>query len=88
MARSRKTDKDDEVETFDRGVTALEELVGALESGELPLEQALQAFEKGVGLVRRLNDRLNEAEKKIEVLSRNSAGDLITQALDEDETDE
>lgn len=88
MGKGRKTDTDGVEDTFDQGVTALEELVGALESGDLPLEQALEAFEKGVGLVRRLNDRLNEVEKKIEILSRSSAGDLVSEAIDEDDPDE
>jgi exodeoxyribonuclease VII small subunit len=88
VGKSRKTDADGVGETFDQGVTALEELVGALESGDLPLEQALEAFEKGVGLVRRLNERLNEAEKKIEILSRGSAGDLVSEAIDEGDPDD
>lgn len=85
MAKSRKAGVDKGGESFEQGLTALEELVAALESGELPLEEALAAYEKGVGLVRRLNDRLNEAEKKIEVLSRDTAGDLVVEAMAEDE---
>lgn len=88
MARSRKAKAEEDGETFAAGVAALEELVASLESGELPLEEALTAYEQGVGLVRRLNDRLNEAEKKIEILSRNAAGDLVAQPMAEDEDDE
>jgi exodeoxyribonuclease VII small subunit len=88
VAKSRKTETDGGAESFDQGVMALEELVGALESGELPLEQALAAFEQGVGLVRRLNERLNQAEQKIEILSRSAGGELVAKALDENEPDE
>jgi len=76
-------------ESFDEGMKSLESLVGDLESGELPLEAALESFEKGVGLVRSLNERLNEAEKKIEILSRAADGGLVTQdARDLEDPDE
>ncbi len=89
MAAKKKKPASEGAEvTFEEGISALEGLVTELESGELPLEKALQSFERGVGLVRTLNDRLNEAEKKIEVLSRGSGGDLLVESLDEGDGEE
>lgn len=71
---------------FEDGMLALENLVARLESGDLPLEEALGLFEQGVGLVRSLQEKLNEAERRIEVLSRAEDGALLTRPLDQDES--
>jgi exodeoxyribonuclease VII small subunit len=63
---------------FEEEIKDLEEIVGKIDSGELTLEDSIGAFERGVALVRSLNQKLDEIEKKVEVLSRNSHGDLKT----------
>lgn len=63
-------------QSFEEKMGALELLVARLESGELSLEEALRAYEEGVALVRQLNERLNAAERVIEVLSRGRDGEL------------
>jgi len=63
---------------FEEELKDLEEIVGKIDSGELTLEDSIGAFERGVALVRSLNQKLDEIEKKVEVLSRNSHGDLRT----------
>ena len=63
---------------FEEEIKDLEEIVGKIDSGELTLEDSIGAFERGVALVRSLNQKLDEIEKKVEVLSRNSQGDLKT----------
>jgi exodeoxyribonuclease VII small subunit len=74
---------------FDEGMAELEAIVARLESGELALEDALAAFEKGIGLVRTLNQRLTEAEARVEVLTRSTEGTLTLQPLpDADATEE
>ena len=55
---------------FEESLGALEKIVAQLESGELPLERALEIFEEGVGLARRCQSQLEEAERKVEVLLR------------------
>ena len=45
-----------------------------LEQGELPLEKSLELFEQGVKLSRDCQDRLNQAERRIEVLMRDNQG--------------
>jgi exodeoxyribonuclease VII small subunit len=67
---------------FEDALHDLEETVQRLESGELSLEDALAAFERGVGLVRVLNEKLAEVEQRVEVLMRDSQGRLRTRALD------
>jgi exodeoxyribonuclease VII small subunit len=54
--------------SFEGALARLEAIVDRLESGELPLEQALAAFEEGVGLSRRCTAELGAAERRIEIL--------------------
>ncbi len=53
---------------FEESLAQLEALVEELESGELPLEQALAAFERGVSLTRQCQAALQAAEQKVEML--------------------
>ncbi len=76
--------KKSDVKKFDAGLAELESIVARLEAGELPLEEALAAFEAGIGLVRQLNQRLTDAEARVEVLTRDAEGALRLQPLDAD----
>lgn len=67
---------------FEDALHDLEETVQRLESGELSLEDALAAFERGVGLVRVLNEKLGEVEQRVEVLMRDSQGRLRARPFD------
>ena len=67
---------------FEDGLAELEEMVARLESGELTLEDSLAAFERGVGLVKALNERLGAVEQRIEVLTRDGNGTLRTRAYE------
>ncbi len=53
-------------------MTELETLVETLEQGDLPLEKALAAFEKGVKLTRDCQQALSEAEQKVTLLTQSS----------------
>jgi len=57
--------------SFEQILEQLEGVVSELERGELPLEQALVAFERGVGLSRLGQSKLDAAERRIEVLLGN-----------------
>ncbi|MEO8604339.1 MAG: exodeoxyribonuclease VII small subunit [bacterium] len=70
---------------FEEGLAALETLVAALESGELPLEDALRSFEAGVGLIRLLNAQLATAEQRVEILTRGVDGRLQSRPADDGE---
>lgn len=66
---------------FEAALAELEAVVEQLESGELSLEDSLAAFEKGVSLVRFCNQKLNDVEKKIEILVRDREGKLQLEEL-------
>jgi len=61
---------------FEDELKDLEAVVARIDSGELSLEESIDAFERGIGLVRVLNHKLDEIEKKVEVLVRNAQGEL------------
>ena len=69
---------------FEDGLAELEATVAKIESGELTLEDSLAAFERGVGLVKVLNERLGAVEQRIEVLTRDGNGTLRTRPLEVD----
>lgn len=60
--------------TFEASLEALERIVQQLESGDLPLEQSLELFEQGIRLSRECQERLGQAERRIEVLLRDNQG--------------
>lgn len=72
-------------ESFATRMAMLEAVVSALESGELSLEDALRAFEEGIGLVRALDAQLNQAEQRIELLTRTDSGALRLEPAPEGE---
>jgi len=54
--------------SFETALQELEQIVTRLESGELPLEEALNAFEKGVQLARQGQQTLQQAEQRVQIL--------------------
>lgn len=65
-------------ESFEAILAALEGEVQRLERGELPLEEALTAFERGMGLAQRGEAILAAAERKVEVLLEARNGRVVT----------
>jgi exodeoxyribonuclease VII small subunit len=57
---------------FEAAMNELEKLVERLEQGDLPLEESLKAFERGVALTRVCQTALKEAEQKVEILLKKS----------------
>lgn len=70
--------------SFEQSLDALETTVEQLESGDLSLEDALQAFEKGIGLTRECQQALNQAQTRINVLLEKN-GELVEQPVSETE---
>jgi exodeoxyribonuclease VII small subunit len=68
---------------FESALEDLERVVEQLETGALSLEDSLTAFEKGVGLVKFCNQKLNEVEKKIDFLVKDKEGKLQLKAFEE-----
>ncbi len=60
---------DTSIKDFEAAIAELESIVRKLEEGDLPLEQSLALYERGVTLSRFCHARLEEAERRIEILS-------------------
>ena len=69
---------------FEAQLASLEKIVRELERGDLPLERSLELFEQGVRLSRECQERLNEAERRIEVLLRDGEGRTAVAAFERD----
>ncbi len=73
---------------FESSLAALEKIVRELERGDLPLEQSLELFEQGVRLSRECQERLQQAERRIEILLSDSEGrPVVSGAFEGDEFD-
>jgi exodeoxyribonuclease VII small subunit len=71
---------------FEDALAELEGIVQRLEKGELPLEESLAAFERGIALVRLLSQRLTEVEQRVEVLLKSEAGKVLLRPADDSES--
>ncbi len=70
---------------FEDAMKKLETLVAHLESGDLSLEAALKSYEEGVRMADLCSKRLQEAEKKVEVLLKTAGGKFKTEPYSDDE---
>lgn len=69
--------------SFEASLEALEQIVRQLESGDLPLEKSLELFEQGIRLSRECQERLSQAERRIEILLRDNQGRPVVSAFSE-----
>jgi len=69
--------------SFEASLEALEQIVKELERGDLPLEKSLELFERGIGLSRQCQERLNQAERRIEILLRDNQGRPVATAFED-----
>jgi len=67
---------------FEDALRKLEGVVEAMESGDLPLEALLARYEEGTRLVKICQEKLAEAELKIQQLEKNAAGEIVLKPLD------
>jgi exodeoxyribonuclease VII small subunit len=63
---------------FEDCLARLEQIVGALETGNLPLEESLKVFEEGITLARHCSRYLDDAERRIEMLVKDDGGVTTT----------
>lgn len=63
---------------FEKSLQQLTELVERMEKGNLPLEESLNAFEQGVGLVRDCQKALAAAEQKVKILTQQSGQTILS----------
>jgi exodeoxyribonuclease VII small subunit len=62
--------------TFEQAMKQLEQIVEALESGDLPLEKAISKFEEGIQLSKFCSNMLDETERKITILTQSEESDI------------
>ncbi|HAT42789.1 MAG TPA: exodeoxyribonuclease VII small subunit [Rheinheimera sp.] len=63
--------------SFEQNIAELEAIVQKLEHGELALDDALQQFERGVGLARLSQQQLQQAEQKVQILLQQGSGEQL-----------
>ena len=67
---------------FEEALARLEAIVKNLEDGDLQLEESLRLFEEGISLTRLCAAKLEEAQRRIDVLTRGEQGDLELQPFE------
>ena len=70
--------------SFEKAINDLEKIVKALESGDLPLEKALEKFEAGIKLSRYCTETLDDAERRITLLTADETGEPVEKPFDLD----
>lgn len=68
--------------SFETTLGELEQIVMRLENGDLPLEDSLELFEKGIKLSRECRQRLAKAERRIEILMKDANAELTVAEID------
>jgi exodeoxyribonuclease VII small subunit len=66
-----------ETPSLESAMQRISEIVSAMEDGNLPLEKLIDSYEEGIGLVKDCQDKLDAAEKRIQVIARNASGALV-----------
>lgn len=72
---------------FEKDLERLEQIVEALETGGLSLDDSLKKFEEGIKLARRCEKALTDAERRIEILTRNAEGEISAEPFPETEVE-
>ena len=84
-SKPQKSEQSDKPPDFERALSELEELVAKLEQGDVPLEDALKTFERGVTLTRQCQSALRAAQQKVEILLARNGEESIESFSDDDE---
>ena len=71
--------------TFEDSLNELEKIASNLENGELGLDEAIKEFEKGINLSKEKNKKLDEAEKRINILVQGEDGELKEESFTAEE---
>lgn len=88
MAKKKRTTDDERAPSFEASLEELEAIVAELEGGKLGLSEALARYEKGVKHLKSCQKWLQQAERKIELLSGVDAqGNPITEPFDDQQID-
>lgn len=74
-----------ENKTFEESLNELEKIASNLESGDLGLDEAIKEFEKGITLSKECSKKLDEAEKRINILVQGEDGELKEESFTAEE---
>ena len=75
------------VKDFESALKTLEDIVGKLETGDMTLERSLELFEDGIKISRFCGSKLEDAERKVEILTKAADGTLSEQPFPEESSD-
>ncbi|MGD1158699.1 MAG: exodeoxyribonuclease VII small subunit [Terriglobia bacterium] len=84
MPQSARTDKP---EPFEKNLERLDAIVRELEDADLSLDKALQLYEEGMKLSEFCHKQLEEAEGRIEILSKKAGGKVVAEPFDSEDTE-
>lgn len=73
---------------FEEALSELEQILSDIEAGQVGLEQSLVKYERGSFLIQHCRGVLSQAEKQIELLSKNADGSLASEPLEDDSDDD
>jgi exodeoxyribonuclease VII small subunit len=73
------------MKSFEDALSELKVIIEKLEGGNLSLEESLTLFEKGTQLIALCHKKLNEVQKKIEILVENTDGEVLREEFDLEE---
>lgn len=73
------------VKSFEKAMEELRDIIDKLESGSLSLEESIKLFQKGTKLIGYSHKKLNEIEKKVEILIKDSEDDLKLEDFEPEE---
>jgi exodeoxyribonuclease VII small subunit len=83
MNKPRKSTDTPAEMKFEQALQRLEKIVSEMESAELPLDEVLQRYEEGVRLAQFCSSKLEEAQKKIEILAKKADGSRTLNPFEE-----
>ena len=63
-------------DSFEKDLKRLEDIVAKMEEGDVPLDESMKLFEEGVKLSRLCSERLDKAEKKVEIITADKNGNI------------
>jgi len=69
-------------DSFEKDLKRLEDIVAKMEEGDIPLDESMKLFEEGVKLSRFCSERLDKAEKKVEIITADKNGSITTRPFE------
>lgn len=69
-------------DSFEKDLKRLEDIVAKMEEGDVPLNESMKLFEEGVKLSRLCSERLDKAEKKVEIITADKNGNITTRPFE------